>query len=604
MCGITGIIDLQNNIIKEDLVKMTDRIKHRGPDSFGYYLDSFIGLGHRRLSIIDLSDAGKQPMYNEDGTIVIVFNGEIYNFKKLKTQLIKKHEFNSKTDTEVLIHGYEEWGITGLLSKLDGEFAFVIYDMIKKKIFGVRDQLGVKPLYYYKKDTVFAFASEMKAILSLDFVSKEVNKEALWYYLSFLAEPAPLTLINNIYKLPCGYYFCLDLKTNAFFTKKYFDIADINLNYNVTESNALSKIEELVLNSVRKKRIADVPIGVFLSGGVDSSLLVALNSKFSDYSVKTFSVYFEDPKQDESKYAEIVAKQFNTDHSFVYLDDDKIYNGIDLIGKWQDTPIADPVDLPLYYVSELAHNKGIKAVHVGEGSDEQFCGYSVYQRYLNFIEHNYFLINLKYKLFPQRYCDLGFIDKYFFPPRNFMSFYDYEKIFVVGKKYNSFENLKSLLPKDFVIKNKDDFFLAMRIIEYKLRLPELLNMRLDKFTMANSIESRVPFMDINLIKYSLQIPYILHMPNNNSKYLLKTISKKYLPSEIISRKKVGFGLNVEKILLNDEKLMYNKLLDSSLFAGIFNENLFKNLSKKHLKSFRGWSLFNLGLWGEQVERDL
>lgn len=609
MCGITGILDFDTKVIKKDLVKMTDKIKHRGPDGHSYYVDDYIGLGHRRLSIIDLSEAGKQPMYNEDETIAIVFNGEIYNFQELKMQLTKNHEFSSKTDTEVLIHGYEEWGIDGLLKRLDGEFAFVIYDKNKKKVFGVRDQLGVKPLYYYRKDNKFVFASEMKAILALEFVSKDINREALWHYLSFLAEPAPLTLINNIYKLPSGHYFYADLKTKEFTIKKYFDMGAVKLNPSISESDVLSKIEKLVVNSVRKKMVADVPVGVFLSGGVDSSLLVALNSKFSEYPVNTFSVYFENKKQDESKYAEIIAKQFNTKHSFVYLDDEKIYNGIDLIAKWQDTPIADPVDLPLYYVSELAHNKGIKVVHVGEGSDEQFCGYKYYE-----LESKYnLLLNVINKaVFPIKFVDmLKHKSKFLYnvsrfikernnvPTRNIHGFFDDEKDFVIDNKYSSIDILSALLPKNFIIKNKNDFFLAMRIIEYKLRLPELLNMRLDKFTMANSVESRVPFMDVEMIKYSLSIPYEYHM-KSTPKYLLKKVSEKYIPKEIIYRQKVGFGLPFQIFLQKNEQLLQELLFDNvdksdfkTLFKGSLKDLWYKN---KYSNNLGGWGLFDFALW--------
>ena len=393
MCGICGIINFNNqpDIDQSQLKIMADTMTHRGPDDSGIYLnaENTVGFGFRRLSIIDLQ-GGHQPMSNEDGRVWIVFNGEIYNHKDLRNELKKKgHHFKSRADTEVIVHGYEEWG-DDVVQRLRGMFAFAIWDDNKRRMFLARDRLGIKPLYYLHDKDHLIFSSEIKAILSIPTVKRKLNEEALYHYLTLAVTPAPMTMFQGIEKLEPGHTISIgmDGKINK---SQYWDplITDNSIS-GLSEEDIIKKLRELLRESIRLRMMSDVPFGVFLSGGVDSSLNVALMSELMDRPVDTFSVSIkDDPLSDESSEAKAVADHFNTNHHEIMITDQDFIDFLPEMVKFQDEPLADPVCIPLHFVSKLARENGTYVIQVGEGADELFCGYSLWGMFSDFNNRYY-----------------------------------------------------------------------------------------------------------------------------------------------------------------------------------------------------------------------
>jgi asparagine synthase (glutamine-hydrolysing) len=375
MCGINGFNWNNEKLIK----KMNDKIEHRGPDDSGVYSDKGISIGNRRLSIIDLSKKGHQPMCNENNDLWIVYNGEIYNFKGIRDELEKNgHKFNSNTDTEVVLHAYEEYGFE-CLNKFNGMWAFCIYDSNKKILFLARDRIGIKPLYYYWDGKRFIFSSEIKAILEHD-IERDINKKQLYHYLSFICTTRDETLFKKIYKVPSGNFLVFNLKNNKILKKEYWNVNNIKIDYSISEEEAIKELKELITKSIVMRRMADVPQGIFLSGGIDSSCLVAINSEFSERPINTFSIYFEDAgeKFDESFYARKVAEMFGTNHKEISLNQEMLLKFFPNLIYYQDEPISDPVCVPIAFLSKEVKRSKVKMIHVGEGGDELFVGYKSY----------------------------------------------------------------------------------------------------------------------------------------------------------------------------------------------------------------------------------
>jgi asparagine synthase (glutamine-hydrolysing) len=371
MCGIVGIIDYENNIEKELLVKMRDSLEHRGPDDKGYFIDNHIGLGHRRLSIIDTSYSGHQPMSNEDDSIWISYNGEIYNHLEIRNQLQKKgHVFKSNTDTEVIIHAYEEYG-EKCLQLFNGMFAFAIWDSNKKQLFLARDRIGQKPLFCYMKNNLFLFSSEIKSLVHHPKFIKEINFDSVSHYLSYQFIPHPYSIYKDCYKLNPGHY--LVYKKNQINIQKYWDIdfQEINDSEENIKKNILTMLEE----STEKRLMSDVPLGAFLSGGLDSSAIVYFMSKRIN-NIKTHSIGFQEEKCDETKYAQIISDEFNTNHKVKIIDYD-ITKEINLISKKVSEPLGDPASIPTYILSEFA-KKDVTVSLSGDAGDEIFGGYNRY----------------------------------------------------------------------------------------------------------------------------------------------------------------------------------------------------------------------------------
>ena len=379
MCGITGIKYRQSNkeIDINILNLMRDSLAHRGPDAAGYWIsaDKSTGLAHRRLSIIDLDQSAAQPMSNEDGNIRVVFNGEIYNHLELRRSLQKSgHRFRTDhSDTEVLVHGYEEWGISGLLKKIDGMFAFALWDSSKETLFVVRDRIGIKPVYFSIFDNTFLFASEIKALMKYPGLKTDIDVVAMYHYLSFLTTPAPLTMFKDIFKLPAGCYLevpnrgrlSVSRYWDAFPGQSGIDAALYNLSAEAQRDFYIKSVRERLEKAVEKRMMSDVPFGAFLSGGIDSSVNVSLMDKYISGNIKTFTVGFSDHQHlNELEYAASVAKHFNTDHHEILINEKDMISYLDDLIYYQDEPIADWVCIPLYFLSKLAHDAGVKVVQV------------------------------------------------------------------------------------------------------------------------------------------------------------------------------------------------------------------------------------------------
>ncbi|OHE73976.1 MAG: asparagine synthase (glutamine-hydrolyzing) [Verrucomicrobia bacterium GWF2_51_19] len=628
---------------------MRDTMVHRGPDGCGHYCsrDGSVGLGHRRLSILDLATSANQPMPNEDKTVWVTFNGEIYNHAGLRRELkAAGHTFQTDhSDTEVLVHGYEEWGIDSLMQRIEGDYAIGLWDERQGQLFLIRDRIGVKPLYFTLTPRGLIFASEIKAILADPQVERDIEPIAMYHYLSFFTTPAPLTMFKGIFKLPPGY--CLQFKTNrSLKTWRYWNaIPNEKERFSVqanSEEDHIREIRKRLIASVEKRMMADVPLGVFLSGGVDSSTNVALMSRYMDRPVDTFTVGFKDHTNlNEFDYANRIAKQFKTNHHEILIDEHDMQGYLDALIYSQDEPIADWVCIPLYFVSKLAKDNGMTVIQVGEGSDEQFCGYRNYMGHLWIYNHPWQILN-KYaphflsRIFAHgakwianqrpsltRYAEV--IHRAAYNREHFwtgaIAFSDLAKERLVKKEMfplaNIPEELSNLLPNAYletdsfnVIQsfNQDlesnwpdhDILARMTYNEFKLRLPELLLMRVDKITMSVSLEARVPFLDHNLVEYSTAIPMHEKIRGNTAKYLLKKAVEGIIPHDIIYRKKMGFGAPMDKWMQGD----FGKRVQSSVLAsplikrGFFDQKQLEHLLKNEKGDYfiYNWILFNLTSW--------
>ncbi len=586
MCGLGGYFNLQNNnsFDRSYLEKMQHTVAHRGPNGYRTWVSENHPLGffHRRLSIMDLSDAGFQPMFDKDRTVAVMCNGEIYNHPSLRKELENLgYVYSSNSDTETIVYAYKQWGIQAL-ERLNGMFAVVIFDFLTNELFLVRDRLGIKPLYFSLQGGFLSFASEIKALWPLPWIEKELNTQGLNHYLTYLVTPAPMTLYKEIYKLPSAYYLKVDAQRDVSFHEWYTPLKpaiEYDKNQLENEDFCVKKIRSLLRNSIEQQMMSDVPYGVFLSGGIDSSLNVALMSEVVDQ-VKTFNVSFSDgPEYSETVWARNVARRFNTDHHEIIISEKDAFEFFEKMVYHQDEPLADCVCVPLYYVSKLLKDSGVTVVQVGEGSDELFCGYTTYGQYID-VYNRYWQHSQKFipafakkslyqvasTLFPERKNRLDYIKNWadgrnlfwsgatafsevwkknlFIQQPTETNYMDpiIEKIYPGFKQHDSSYSVVDYHLQKLKNEQPDaDFFTSMTYLELKQRLPELLLMRVDKMTMATSVEARVPFLDHNLVEFALQIPTSLKYKNGITKYILKKASEGILPHDIIYRKKMGFA---------------------------------------------------------------
>lgn len=550
MCGIIGF----NFSDKELLKNMMDSIKHRGPDDEAKFIDKDISLGMCRLSIIDLKK-GLYPIHNEDNSLFLIFNGEIYNFKEMRLELEKKgHKFYTNCDSEVIIHAYEEWG-KNLLQKLNGMFAFAIWDSNKKELFLVRDRLGIKPLYYFHSKNCFIFASEIKAILKYKEFEKSLNNDALNYLLSYRIIPNEECLLKNIKKLLPGEY--ITLKDNQIKKEKYWDL--YYTEEIINENIAQKRLFDLFEDSIKKRLVADVPVGIFLSGGIDSSSVVAIAKKFNP-DIRTFTAGFNDPR-DEFKYARKTARYFNTNHEDIIIEYDDMTKNFNKIIEHMDEPILDPAIFPVFFVSKLA-NKKIKVALLGEGADELFAGYTKY----NLLKNN---------------CK-----KYLKADRVFIK----EK--VLDKNIN-------YLAQQYTKKND-----LNKALEFDLKqvLPNFQLMKVDKMTMANSLEARVPFLDHRIVEFSARLPTNLKLKNNTGKYILRKAMKIKIPKEIRETNKRVFFTPLKSWFNNGlREVAKEELKDSKIFKQDFINKLFfkeKYSIRRYKYSNQLWSLLMIEKWSK------
>ncbi len=622
MCGVSGIMYFNKKpfVKKKYLDEMNDILNHRGPDGKGKWISSTknIGFGHTRLSILDLTSSANQPFVDKTKNYVITFNGEIYNFKEIKQILLSKgYSFKTKnSDTEVLLLSYVEWGLK-CVDRFRGMFAFAIWDNIKKKVFLVRDRVGVKPLYYKIDSEKLIFSSEIKAILLDPDYIPEIDEESIYHYLTFLCSPAPKTMFKEINKLEAGTWLSFDEKGKSE-KKRYWDpLQDKEL----TNTGNINKVlAKTIKESIRYRGISDVDVGVFLSGGIDSSTNAYFFSKNSKKKIKTFSIGYDQEYKSyksELNYARIVAKHIKSSHYEKKLSKDDIKNFIFDMVYFQDEPISDPVCVPIFYVSKLAREKNIRVCQVGEGADELFFGYTNWLRTSRIdllLNNNFFpkflkkLILLIYKKFNIQYkysSDLlrRSLEKkpIFWGGAEAFSSFEKNQLFSESfkKKIKSFDSWDCIKPhyeffnKNAKYKNIENW---MTYLDLKIRLPELILMRIDKMTMANSLEARVPFLDHILVQKTIDLPKNIKVKENKLKVLLKDIVTGLLPDEILNRKKQGFGLPLKEwfedgLGINEKKIINDFVSKTDFFR---KETIQKIINRKG--DTRLWFILNLAIW--------
>lgn len=653
MCGIAGYIGINNNEPIDDnvLIEMNNSLIHRGPDGEGYffggkfnkrYVDYLkkqrpnaiintkpngrtIRLAHRRLSIIDPNPIAGQPMSDNEGEIWIIFNGEIYNHREVRAHLLQKgyHFKTDHSDTETIIYAYKEWGIK-FVYKLRGMFAIALWDEKIDKFYIFRDRTGIKPLYYTLKNGRFYFASEIKAILQDKTIKREINEGGLYHYLSFLTVPAPETLFKGIYKLAAGHYIEI---SNGLISKQkeYWDVFDnVKVMNNKTEDEIKICLLDALIDSVACHLESDVPVGIFLSGGIDSSTNAALFRKIAKQRVKAFSIGYKDDHKlqnykNEFIYSRKVAKEYGLDYYEIELSQNDLIDFIPKLIYYQDEPIADPVCVPVYYVSKLAKDNGVTVAQVGEGSDELFWGYKSWKTFLKLQRLNDFpatnivkkigLLGLKL-VGKNQTAYYEFLRRGSSNERVFWSgaesFFETEKHAMFSdrlknkfKKHSSWEVIEPYYKKFISSAPEPSYLNWMSYIDLKVRLPELLLMRVDKMAMAVSLEGRVPFLDYKFVEYAMSIPSKIKTRNNELKYILKKSVENILPHDIIYRKKQGFSTPVYDWFLDKlGDISKEKIANFNKETEIFDANFLQNLYAKK-QGNKVWYLLNLAVWWEE-----
>lgn len=597
MCGIVGLVTKKE---KENTIKlMNDRIKHRGPDGDGYFIDGDVALGHRRLSIIDLS-TGDQPMFNEDGSVVTVFNGEIYNYQELKEELIALgHDFKTKSDTEVLVHGYEEWH-TDLPKHLRGMFAFAIYDKNKNEVFLARDNFGIKPLYYAKMNDTFMFASEIKAFLDVPDFEKIFNESILETYLEFSFVPTNETFFKGVHRLDAGcslLYKDGEIKLNKYFK---LDFKEENMSF----EDAVKNISDVMKDSVEKHLIADVEVGSFLSSGIDSSYIVSLAKPD-----KTYTVGYENKKYDETMYAKDLAEKLGIKNESKIITKEEYLENISKIMYHLDEPTSDPAAISLYFVAKLA-SKDLKVVLSGEGADEFFGGYNYYREEVDYKFYNKLPYCVRHvigkiaSIFPEG-RGFNFLvrrgekleNSYIGVNRNFSSKmakkvlknnYELKAIDVTKDVYNEFKNYSNID--------------KMQAIDINFWLMKDILLKADRMTMASSIEGRVPFIDKEVFKVASHLPFDYKVTKENTKVALRAAAKEVIPTEAYKKKKLGFPVPVREWIKDGSfKEEVEKTLNSDVANKYFNTKIINKMFEEHINGKKDnyrkiWTIYTFIKW--------
>ncbi len=618
MCGICGIVDTntEKRVEKGILEAMTRQMAHRGPDDEGYHIDGHVGLGHRRLSIID-TKGGNQPMTNEDRSLWLVYNGEIYNFIELTEELKKRgHRFSTRCDTEVILHLYEDYG-PDCLAHLRGMFAFAIWDARKRQLFCARDRLGQKPLYYSFKNGTFVFASSPAAILCYPGFQRRVDLQSLDLYLTYQYIPSPHCIFDGVSKLPPA--SCLTLKGDDIKVERYWDV-DATAQNRLSYGECHERLRELLSEATRLRLVSDVPLGAFLSGGIDSSIIVALMSSQTDRPVKTFSIGFEDRSYNELPFARLVARSYSTDHhEFVVRP-----KAVELLPKlvWHyGEPFADSSALATYYVAEQCRRHVTVALN-GDAGDELFAGYPRYLAFkLSSLLAKFPLVKPQARFWERVLRRAGartlpgrarrFIEAMSFEGASrYLSyvvyFSDSERERLYGDEMREamrLFNADGYLKRIYDTYKTQDDIARILLVDLHSYLPEDLLVKVDIATMANSLEARSPFLDHRFVEFAASLPVGWKLKGRKSKYILKDAFSDQLPAEIIHRGKMGFGVPVSN-WFRGELMSYIQqvLLDPrALSRGYFNRARVEGLVSEHVKGiqdhgYRLWALLVLELW--------
>lgn len=603
MCGLCGFTG--NIINRDDIIKtMTDKITHRGPDSSGFFTNRDISMGFRRLSIIDVASSGDQPIYNENKTLVLTFNGEIYNYRDLRNELIAKgHRFYTNTDSEVLIHGFEEWH-EDLLTKLRGMFAFAIFDTIEKSLFLARDYFGIKPMHYTMVGDHFVYGSEIKSILNFPGFQKKFNKRALDNYISFEYSVPPETFFEGVYCLmPAHYLWYKDGKVE---TCRYWE-PKFNADERMTEEQAVNEIEKVFEDSVNAHKISDVEVGCFLSSGVDSSYV---STYFAGQ--KTFTVGFDYGEQyNEIDWAKGLSEKVGVDHHYKVISPEEYWGNIRKVQYHMDQPLADASCIALYFVSKMA-SEYVKVVLSGEGADELFGGYNIYHEPDDFAAYKKLPLGLRRalasvaKAFPFSFKGKNFLIRGALP---------IEESFIGNCSMFTMEEKRRLLKKDVPVtrpqeitkkyydrvRGKDDVT-KMQYLDINVWLVGDILLKADRMSMANSLELRVPFLDKEVFKVASRLPRKLRVNKKNTKYAMRQAAMRHLPDTTAQKKKLGFPVPI-RVWLREEK--YYKIVKEAFTGKIarqfFNTDVLVKLLDEHYAGKRDnnrkiWTVFVFLVW--------
>ena len=618
MCGITGKIyfEKSRDIDANELKKMTDVIYHRGPDDEGFYINNNVGLGFRRLSIIDLS-TGHQPLANEDESVWIVFNGEIYNYQELQEDLISKgHVFRTKSDTETIVHLYEEYGVD-CVKFLRGMFGFAIWDNNKKQLFCARDRFGIKPFYYYTDNEKFVFGSEIKAILKSGNIDKTLSYDALNSYFAFGYITGDLAIYKNIKKLQPAHYMLLSLKDKpSIEINRYWDVR-FEPDHSKSEQQWIEEIKESLSETVKLHMISDVPFGAFLSGGIDSSSVVAMMAKNSSKPIKTFSIGFKEEKYNELKYAREVATKFGCDHHEQIVEPESISLLPKLVRAY-DEPFADSSAIPTYYVSKFAR-ENVTVVLSGDGGDELIAGYDIYNYFKKVHRfstgspafNKFFWGNLN-KLIPEKISGKG-ITYFLSQNREYLGAHlciwpkeERKRLILTNDTFKY--NIKPELYKEEILKRGkgNDFISNLQYLDLQTYMVDDILTKVDRASMLNSLEVRVPLLDHKFAELLFKIPSDLKLKGTDQKYILKQAMKEFLPDSILNRPKIGFGVPISvwfkdelKEYVNDTLLSGNPLLSQYLDKNYVRSMVEDNRDGMRDFSSRIWSLIWFEEWLKQ-----
>lgn len=615
MCGTTGVISKGGKESIDAVIQQMNRnLAHRGPDGEGKFSDSFIGLGHRRLSIIDLSEEANQPMFSADERFVIVFNGEIYNYKSLRTQLQDFYTFRNHSDTEVILASFIKWGVN-CVDQLIGMFAFSIYDRQEHMLFMVRDRLGVKPLYYFNKGSFLAFASELRTLLGVKEVSSSVDISNMASFLQYQTIFSPETIIKDIKMFPSGHFAYFNIKDilegesfNSYF-RRYWSLEEKRENEEVSYERTKAKVKDLLLQAVERRLVADVDFGAFLSGGIDSSIVVGAMAQLSSKPVNTFNIYFNEKKYDEDSYASLIAARYKTNHHKILVTPGDLLEYVQEGLNAMDFPSGDGINT--YVVSKTTRSHGIKMALTGLGGDELFAGYPSFSR---------ISILSKFKSFWNLPLSVRkAIGNLLIPPvplpvrQKFKQLtalpsFDLDKIFLLTREVISSEALAALVPAYQPVQedrgegdySKDRHLLScISRKEIKYYLENILLRDSDQFSMANGLELRVPFMDHALVEYVLGVPDEFKYPKI-PKMLLVEAMQDFVSPEIINRPKMGFVFPWDKWLRKELFSTSNEAIQNLSELSVLDadqvQHLWKSFLKGELNYSRVWPLVVLGHW--------
>ncbi len=629
MCGISGFVDYKQQTSQEILMKMNRSMVHRGPDGEGYATydspaGAAIGLGHRRLSIIDLTEGGAQPMHFNG--LHITFNGEIYNYAEIKTELeALGHEFESHSDTEVILHSYAQWG-SAAVNRFIGMFAFIIYDENKQEIFACKDRPGVKPLFYYWHEGLFLFASELKAIMQHPSFEKKINSDALAAYLQYGYVPTPHCIFEHTHKLNAGHHLTLSLKNKTVETRQYWNVYD---SYNkptlkIDLPEAIEETEKLLKNAFQYRMVSDVPVGVFLSGGYDSTSVTALLQSENTQKIKTFTIGVPDAGLNEAPYAKDIAAHLGTDHTEYYCTEKETLEIVPELPFYYDEPFADSSAIPTTLVCRIA-KKDVTVALSADGGDEVFAGYNRYDYLVKY--------GGKLKKIPPflRKSAAGVMEKIpaaaipgFKKDTLFHNRYDKIKSLL---KETSAENMLQNLSRQFtfpevqslvkenvsVIKSGFDakelqpsYFSDlnyMMAVDYQTYLQDDIMQKVDRAAMSVSLEGREPFLDQRVIEWAAQLPQNFKYNNGEKKFILKEIVHKYIPKEMMNRPKMGFAIPIASWLQNELKPYLQKYLsddfikEQNIFTAPAIQNIYNTfMNGKNEKAEKIWYLLMFQMW--------